>query len=129
MKHVTAPARPRSIEIIGEAFLAVVWDDGHESVLSSRELRTSCPCAECRVKAGSGAPGPAPSGLSLAMAPPRLIGSEEVGRYAVRLLWSDGHSTGLFEFPLLRRLCSCPECAASRASSAAAAAEHDTTSS
>jgi ATP-binding protein involved in chromosome partitioning len=111
-------ARPRTIEIIGEEFLAIVWDDGHESVFSSRELRANCPCAECRVKAQRGELSPKPSGLSLAMAPPRLIGSEEVGRYAVRLLWSDGHSTGLFEFRLLQSLCPCPECVAARAPSA-----------
>ena len=32
---------------------------------------------------------------------------EEVGNYAVRLEWGDGHGTGLYAFRYLRDLCSC----------------------
>ena len=103
--------KPRTMERIGEEFLAVVWEDGHESFLDGPFLRANCPCAECRVKRERGLPAKqAPSGLSLALAPPRLVGLEEVGRYAVRLRWSDGHSSGLYEFRLLRALCTCESC-------------------
>src|SRR5262244_3500104 len=110
------PPKPRSIELIGDQFLAIVWDDGHESIYEGPYLRRNCPCAECRTKreraasasgAGGGAAAGASSGLTLAMAPPVLVGLEEVGRYAVRLRWSDRHSAGLFEFRLLRTLCPC----------------------
>ena len=40
----------------------------------------------------------------------RLTNVETVGRYAVRLFWADGHSTGLYSFDYLREICSCPEC-------------------
>ena len=46
------------------------------------------------------------------MAPPRLVGMEQIGRYAVRLRWSDGHSAGIYEFGLLRSLCPCDGCSA-----------------
>ena len=110
-------AKPRTIEIIGEGFLVVVWDEGHETVFAGPDLRENCPCAECRVKKerASGAPAVS-SGLKLAFAPPRLIGFETVGRYALRLRWSDGHSAGLYEFRLLRGLCPCEECAKERSS-------------
>ena len=26
------------------------------------------------------------------------------GRYALRIVWADGHDTGIYDFPLLRRL-------------------------
>jgi DUF971 family protein len=108
---VPANPKPRSIEVIGEAILAVVWEDGHESLLRGAALRENCPCADCRtgrLRAGGEAV-PRPGG-ALVMAPPRLIGAEWVGRYAVRLHWSDGHAAGIFEFPLLRSLCDCPDC-------------------
>jgi len=111
---MTEHPNPRSLELIGDQFLAIVWDDGHESIYEGPYLRANCPCAECRVKrdraaSGTSAPGTS-SGLTLAMAPPALVGLEEVGRYAVRLRWSDRHSAGLFEWRLLRGLCPCEAC-------------------
>jgi len=33
-----------------------------------------------------------------------------VGAYAVQVVWSDGHDTGIYTFDNLRRMCSCVEC-------------------
>jgi DUF971 family protein len=33
-----------------------------------------------------------------------------VGNYAVRIHWSDGHSTGLYTWDHLLGLCPCPRC-------------------
>jgi DUF971 family protein len=33
-----------------------------------------------------------------------------VGAYAVQIVWSDGHDTGIYAFESLRRACPCPEC-------------------
>jgi DUF971 family protein len=33
-----------------------------------------------------------------------------VGAYAVQIVWSDGHDTGIHSFESLRRSCPCPEC-------------------
>jgi DUF971 family protein len=35
---------------------------------------------------------------------------EPVGHYAVRIHWNDGHSTGIYSFDHLRKICPCPEC-------------------
>ena len=43
-------------------------------------------------------------------AAPKLTNVETVGRYAVRLFWADGHSTGLYSFDYLREICPCAEC-------------------
>ena len=96
--------KPVSIEIIGEEILAIVWDDGLESFLEGARLRASCPCAGCRTRRLRADGGPSAPGPGLAMAPPRLVGVDTVGRYAARLRWSDGHSAGIYEFRLLRRL-------------------------
>jgi DUF971 family protein len=34
----------------------------------------------------------------------RAIAIQPVGRYAQHIIWSDGHSTGLYGFELLRKL-------------------------
>lgn len=92
-------AEPQRIERIGEAALKVLWKDGHESHYPWPLLRKACPCAACRE-------GPAP-------APEESIRPREirpVGRYAMTLRWSDGHTTGIFSFDYLRSLCPCEGC-------------------
>jgi DUF971 family protein len=39
---------------------------------------------------------------------------EEVGQYAVRINWNDGHTTGIYSFDHLRRICPCADCLAKR---------------
>lgn len=38
---------PRTVELLGEASLFIVWGDGHETVLLCDELRALCRCARC----------------------------------------------------------------------------------
>lgn len=86
--------------------LAVVWEDGHESVYPFRGLRLACPCAVC-VDEWTGR-----SLLDLA-AVPEGLGAEKaelVGNYAVALQFTDGHSTGIYSFEKLRAMCPCPAC-------------------
>ena len=33
-----------------------------------------------------------------------------VGAYAVQIVWSDGHDTGIYSFESLRSACACKEC-------------------
>jgi len=33
-----------------------------------------------------------------------------VGAYAVQIVWSDGHDTGIYAFESLRKACPCKEC-------------------
>ncbi len=35
---------------------------------------------------------------------------EPVGRYGMRITWSDGHNLGIYTFEYLRKLCPCEEC-------------------
>jgi DUF971 family protein len=43
-------------------------------------------------------------------AKPKITDVEMVGRYAIRILWSDGHNTGLYSYDHLRQICPCAEC-------------------
>ena len=35
---------------------------------------------------------------------------EPVGNYALNFRWSDGHSTGIYTFEYLRKICPCSQC-------------------
>ena len=108
---------PKKIKLAGENHtLAVDWSDGHRSLYPYRYLRDECPCATCTDAHGTGAPRTIPgmSSTSLpmfekALKPERV---ELVGRYALQIYWSDGHSTGIYSFDYLRDLCPCARCAA-----------------
>lgn len=95
--------RPRDIQATA-THLTVVWEDGHESRYSFRALRAYCPCAACKLRT--------PDELLRETAEDiQPMGAEDVGRYAVRIAWSDGHDTGIYSWEYLRSLCSCAQCA------------------
>ena len=47
---------------------------------------------------------------------------EAVGNYAIRIVWRDGHSTGIYPFQYLRDICPCPACRSTDASRTPASA-------
>jgi DUF971 family protein len=63
-------------------------------------LRRSCPCAGC-IDEWTGEPRLDPASISADVRPQEL---RPVGRYAIQITWSDGHSSGLYTFDLLRKL-------------------------
>jgi DUF971 family protein len=90
---------PDQIERVGEVGLKIRWADGHESIYPWTWLRSACPCAACRQ---AGKVPFASSILALELKP--------VGRYAVNIHFSDGHTTGIFSYDYLRSLCPCEAC-------------------
>jgi DUF971 family protein len=102
----------KNIAVAGRE-LALAWADGHESFLGFDELRRACPCAVCRGHHGIT---PAPDPLRVVTAP--LAGEvtirqlNPVGAYAVQIVWSDGHDTGIYSFETLRQACECAACRA-----------------
>jgi DUF971 family protein len=103
----------------GNGSLLVRWSDGHESSYGYQYLRDACPCATCIGAEGHGAKGHGAKGAQVTPLPMftktlRPERAELVGRYALQIYWSDGHSAGLYSFPYLRGLCSCEECRSRR---------------
>ena len=94
--------QPSRIEVIG-GDLSLVWSDGQESFIALEKLRRACPCASCggepdvlgRVERPEVSYGPASFDLR---------NFQLVGGYAFQPTWNDGHNTGLYTFPYLRRL-------------------------
>ena len=70
-------------------------------------LRLACPCAAC-VDEMTGRPLLDPTRVPTDVQPVAL---ELVGGYGIRVRWSDGHSTGIYTFELLRAICPCEVCA------------------
>jgi DUF971 family protein len=106
--------KPRNLAIAGRE-LAIAWGDGHESYLPFDELRARCPCALCRAEEASAASaGP----LRLVRAPVQgsvtITALRPVGAYALQIVWSDGHDSGIFPYERLRGSCPCAACKAQR---------------
>ncbi len=78
--------------------LVIEWTAGEESFYPARDLRLACPCAAC-VEEMSGRPLLDPERV-----PPdvRPVALSLVGAYGLRVVWSDGHDTGIYTFERLR---------------------------
>ena len=82
-----------------EGALFAEFDDGKSGSVSYKRLREQSPSAAVRGH-GSGPPppqAPVPDDISVLRADP-------VGRYALRIVFSDGHDSGLYNWDLIRQL-------------------------
>lgn len=86
--------------VVGEE-LAVRFMDGAEIYLPLPYLRANCPCAACQQKRDDLAA--AGFAFDKAKSPP-LTAVDVVGGYAVRLVWGDGHGSGIYSFEFLLKL-------------------------
>ena len=68
--------------------------------MPARRLRLACPCAMC-IEEMSGRPLLDPASVPADVRP---LSIHLVGNYALRINWSDGHSTGIFPWQRLRDL-------------------------
>ena len=79
--------------------LAIAFEDGVSGTISYKRLREESPSAEVRGHGSGPKPpqAPVPEDIS-------VVGAEPVGRYAIRIRFSDGHDSGLYTWKLLREL-------------------------
>jgi DUF971 family protein len=95
---VEAPESIRAHQ--AEQVLELAWGDLPATRVPYRTLRAACPCAACHDEwTGAALLDPAAIRADL-----KLEGMEAVGSYAVRLVWNDGHGSGLYTWDLLRSL-------------------------
>ena len=96
----TAPVpRPTEIKLHQKSReLELVFDDGREARLSCEFLRVHSPSAEVRGH------GPGQEVLQVGKRDVAITAIEPVGSYAVKLVFSDGHDTGLYSWDFLHDL-------------------------
>lgn len=93
-------AMPEEIRVTGAgATLNLVYGGSETYALPAEYLRVLTPSAEARGHNGVG--GRTVSGK----AGVRIAGVEPVGNYAIKLIFDDGHSTGIYTWDFLRGLC------------------------
>ncbi|HVV53253.1 MAG TPA: DUF971 domain-containing protein [Polyangia bacterium] len=104
-------------EIVGllRSTITFKWPDGHETRYKARDLRLACRCAMC-IEETSGRALLEPATVPAQVQAKRM---ELIGQYAVSIEWSDGHTTGIYNFRDLRANCPCEACAAGRAAPSA----------
>ncbi len=99
-------ATPMEIRKKGGERITIRWADAHESVYLARYLRGLCPCAGC-VSETTGERMVFEDHVSADVS---VAAARTVGNYALQFDWSDGHSTGIYAFDYLRRICPCSGC-------------------
>jgi DUF971 family protein len=79
--------------------IEIAFDDGNRFELSFEYLRVNSPSAEVKGH------GPGQEVLQTGKENVRVTAIEPVGHYAVRLVFDDGHDTGLYTWKYLHELC------------------------
>ena len=87
----------------------ILWSDGHKGIYDPFNLRSACPCAMCQGEPGVFGKYYRTSKMEVQPSvQPQEI--ESVGRYGLKITWTDGHDLGIYTFDYLRNLCECQEC-------------------
>jgi DUF971 family protein len=103
---------PKNIDVSLSSGVTIDWSDGHRSQYMLEYLREWCPCATCTNAEQKPAEPAAPFQMFKKVL--KMDGVEPVGRYALRFLWNDGHTTGIYSFEHLRQICPCAPCRSER---------------
>lgn len=100
-----APVVPADIKLKREQQeLILSWPDGQLSTYTAATLRRNCPCASCRTDRQQQADNPLHILANVPDQEPQMSGAELMGNYAIKIIWSDGHDTGIFDYRYLRTL-------------------------
>ncbi len=94
---------PKSIVFLDEN-TAIKWSDGDESFISNRVLREQCPCSGCNGEVDVFGNIYLNKKTSSTGKKNIIDNYIEVGHYAIRIIWADGHDAGIYTFELLKSL-------------------------
>lgn len=109
--EIMSEVHPVSLDKTESRSLRIVWNDGVEQVLPYQRLRQGCQCANCMEKRKAQLqdeqhkdPTALPVLSAAETVPLDIVRMRPVGNYAYNIEFSDGHTTGLFTYELLRSL-------------------------
>jgi DUF971 family protein len=105
-------SNPTNVDISKSSGVTIEWSDGHRSHYELQYLRDHCPCAMCGKTEEGHTRLAGDKASPFQMYKPRacIQEVEQVGHYALRFFWNDGHSTGIYSYEYLRSICPCPDC-------------------
>jgi DUF971 family protein len=112
-------AQPASIKVhkTSGTTMEIGWKDGHQSTYTFAYLRDACPCATCNEERAKSHRQPdepsapdAAGPLQMFKPAPRPTEVAQVGNYAIRFTWNDGHQHGIYSWDYLREWCPCQSC-------------------
>jgi DUF971 family protein len=93
-------ATPTQILPTDQNEMKIAFDTGESFMIPYLDLRFECPCATC-VDEITGQRTLKRETLNPLVKPKSV---EPVGRYGIKVTWSDGHSTGMYHFDRLYHL-------------------------
>lgn len=107
--------KPTQIAKVNENALRIEWSGGKVSIIASETLRASCPCALCREKRGESShdtpistPQKRKSSLTIVDSTLKeaqsIVRIWAVGNYALGIEWGDGHTEGIYDWPMLQAI-------------------------
>jgi len=99
--HLEPSVEIATVTVHRESHVEIVFDDGKMCLFDLEDLRRACPCAACSTARDGGEawqPGGQVTGLA-------ITDAHLVDGYGLGVIWSDGHSTGIYPFDSLRRWC------------------------
>ena len=97
--------RPEAIRRRDDGAIKIDWSDGVAAVYTPRLLRNACPCATCRERRAAPAePNPLAVLDAAECVPLTISGMQPVGQYAYKVVFSDGHDSGIYTLEYLREL-------------------------
>jgi DUF971 family protein len=98
--------RPAVIRREGQDRLFIEWTDGAKGFVTWDKLRSNCPCATCREdRAKPPDPFHILSEREVQAGAPQPMAMSPVGNYAYKIVWNDGHDSGIYTLESLRELC------------------------
>jgi len=97
---VPASSVPVDIDIDRERAVTITFDDGVVCEFPVEALRAGCPCATCRGWRERGDIAWPRPGIADTIS---VLHAELNGAWGLTIEWSDGHSTGIYAWEVLRR--------------------------
>ena len=95
---------PTQIKKTKDNTLLIQWNDNETSEIILQKLRDDCPCANCKgesVMFESYIPIKSPFKAKGFYEIEKI---EQVGNYAVQIIWKDGHSAGIYTWDVLHKI-------------------------
>ena len=102
----STPPTPQHLDLQKDRGLTIQWNDGTEDFYPIGYLRRMSPSADQRQLREEMAKNPLTVLPASASSDQALTatGAEMVGNYAIKIIFSDGHDTGIFSWDYLREI-------------------------